>query len=194
MNGEKWPKRAEHMRRPHEGADRMPSARRWDRWRTLCGWAALVGAACWAVKFMVWAVLAAQYTDGQVDNATAERAGPAVLVALVTFLLPSAGSVLGLVSGSGLAAPWARTRPWFVGVPLAVLTALVVTSVISALTNASIALFSGASSQALRVEGSDLVTAALLTMLGLVLLRQTGGSAVRDGDPRRSAGPEKRLA
>jgi hypothetical protein len=186
--------RAEYVRRRGEGADDLLSARRWDRWRTLCGWAALVGAACWAVKFLVWAVLAAQYTGGQVSNAAAERAGPAVLVGLVTFLLPTAGSVLGPVSGSGLAAPWARTRPWFVGVPVAVLTALVVTLVFSTLINASTVLFSGASSQALRVEGSDLVAAALLTMLGLVLLIPTTGSAVRDGDPRRSAGPEKRPA
>ena len=174
--------------------DQMQSAHLWDRWRTFCGWAALVGAACWAVKFLVWAVLASQYTDGQVSNAAAERAGPAVLVALVTFLLPTAGSVLGLVAGSGLVVPRVRTRPWFVGVPLAVLTALVVTLVFSTLINASNALFSGASSEAWRVEGSDLVAAALLTMLGLVLLRRTGGSAVRAGDPRRSAGPEQRPA
>jgi hypothetical protein len=131
-------------------------------------------------------VLAAQYTDGQVSNTAAERAGPAVLVALVTFLLPTAGS--------GLVVPWVRTRLWFVGVPLAVLTALVVTLVFSMLINASDALFSGASSEAWRVEGSDLVAAALLTMLGLVLLRRTGGSAVWAGDPRRSAGPEQRPA
>jgi len=186
MNGEKRPMRAEQVRLPREGGYRMASARRWDRWRRFCGWAALFGAACWAVKFLVWAVLAAQYTDGQVDNAAAERAGPTVLVALVTFLLPTAGSVLGVVAGSGLVVPWVRTRPWFVGVPLAVLAALVVSLLISTLTNASTALFSGASSEVLRVEGTDLFGAALLTILGLVLLKGPGRSAVRAGDPTPS--------
>jgi hypothetical protein len=152
------------------------TAHRWDRWRTFCGWAALVGAACWAIKFLVWALLAAQYTDGQVSNAVAERVGPTVLVVLVTFLLPTAGSVLGLVAGSGLVVPWVRTRPWFVGVPLAALSALAVTLLLSTLTNTAAALFSGAQSQALRIEGTDLVGAALLAALGLVLLKAPGRS------------------
>ena len=149
----------------------MVSTHRWDRWRTWCGWLAIASAMAWAAKFLVWTILAAGYTGGRVDD---HPSGPAPLVLLVGFVLPTAGSVMGLIAGSGLAVPLVRTRPWNVGIPLAVLSAALVTVALSTLVNASTSLFADADSLLWRVEGTDLVGSVLLLALGLLLLRGPG--------------------
>jgi hypothetical protein len=160
--------------------DVMRSSRRWDLWRVACGWTAAVAAGCWALKFGIWAVLVARYTHGAVDD---KLHGPGLLVALVVFVLPTLGSLLGLIAGSGLVVPWVRSRRWFVGVPLAIVSAFVVTFVLSTVINASARLFDGLSSRLWTVEGTDLTAALLLAGLAAVLLAGPGRHSSQELTP-----------
>ena len=142
----------------------------WTRWRRVCGWLALGGAIAWALKFALLALLVLTI-PGASDPDTFDASVPAFALLFIGFLLPTLGSLAGVVAGSGLAAPIARNRPWYVGFPAAVVSALVVTVALGSIAGwAQSQFFDDSSSRLLTSEGVVLVSAALMLGLALLLL------------------------
>jgi len=164
----------------------------WNRWRRVCGWLALAGATAWALKFALLALLVLMI-PGASDPDTFDASVPAFALLFIGFLLPTLGSLTGLVAGSGLVAPLATNRPWYIGVPSAVVSAIAVSMALGSIAGwAQSQFFDGSSSALLAGEGVVLVSAALMIGLALLLLlpgrHRTAGprETVPAGAPARS--------
>lgn len=140
----------------------------WNRWRRICGWLAVVSAAAWAIKFVLWAVIAMTASD---TGELAEQPAPPLVAALIGFLLPTVGSVAALVAGSGLAAPLVRGRPLWLGIIAAIGSALAVSVAFGALSDAvQSTILDRVESPLFQLEGTDLLAVMLEGSLALALL------------------------
>jgi magnesium-transporting ATPase (P-type) len=141
----------------------------WNRWRRICGWLAVVSATAWAIKFILWAMIALTSSE---SGELADQPAPSVVAALIGFLLPTVGSVAALVAGSGLAAPLVRGRPLWLGIIAAIGSALVVSVAFGALSDAfQSTVLDQVESPLLMLEGTDLLSVVLEGSLALALLR-----------------------
>ena len=140
----------------------------WNRWRRICGWLAVVSATAWAIKFILWGLIALTASAG---GQLAEQPAPSVVAALVGFLLPTLGSIAALIAGSGVAAPLLEGRPLWLGVTVAIGSALLVSVAFGALSDAfQSTVLDYVNSPLLKLEGTDLVSVVLEGSLAAVLL------------------------
>ena len=128
----------------------------WQRWQRVCGWVALVCAALWALKFTILST---------------EVPSPALAGALVGFIIPTLGSVLGLVFVFGLAAPFLTGKRLWIAIPVSIVTGIAAVFIGDALYSAAGAALSGSSGEVLRTEGAVLATSAWSFAAALWLLR-----------------------
>jgi hypothetical protein len=129
----------------------------WARWQRICGWAALAAGAAWGVKFVVLLVSAGW---------------PGAAEVLTGFVLPTLGSILGLVAALGIAVPLVRRHPRALAFPLVVGVGLVAVLLFSLAANAVLELGVVDRSQniVIREEASTLVSSALYLLVAAWLL------------------------
>ena len=128
----------------------------WQRWQRVCGWVALVCAALWALKFTI---LSTEVLD------------PALAEPLVGFIIPTLGSILGLVFVFGLAAPFLTGKRLWIAIPVSIVTGIAAAFINNAVYAAAGDAMSGSANELLRNEGAILATSAWSLVAALWLLR-----------------------
>jgi membrane protease YdiL (CAAX protease family) len=133
----------------------------WNRWRRICGWLALLAGFAWLAKFVLVFV-----QDGYADSTEA----------LTGFLLPSLGSIAGLVASLGIAVPLvSRQRVVLAGLAC-VLTGFVCAFCISEISNAIAAVpaISDSNNFAVRTQTAPLVSGLLWCLAAAWMLKRRG--------------------
>lgn len=93
----------------------------WNRVQRLCGWAALVAGVAWSIKFVILLALAGR---------------PGSLQPLTAFVLPTLGSVLGVIGAFGISIPLTRGLGTIPRILVAVIVGLVAIVAVSVVSNA----------------------------------------------------------
>jgi hypothetical protein len=115
-------------------------------WQHICAWLALVVAAIWTAKFLL--LLAVSGEAG-------------ALQPLTGFLMPTLGSLLGVVASFGVAAPAVRQQSARIAVPALIAGGLVTVFVVSMLSNAAQTAVSSSPNEVVRTEAAALAAGLL---------------------------------
>jgi len=129
----------------------------WNRVQRWCGWAALVAGVAWAIKFVILMALAGR---------------PGSLQSLTGFLLPTLGSVLGVIGAFGTSMPLTRGLGTIPRVLVAVIVGLVALFAVSAASNAllSWSVIEESPNVVIRTESSAAAAGILWLLVGGWLL------------------------
>lgn len=151
----------------------------WGRWQRLCAWFALVAGLAWTIKFVILL-------------ATSGDPGPAQ--PLTGFILPTVGSISGLIASFGIAAPVVARRRALVAVPVTIVVGLVAVAVVSAASNLVLdwGPVADSSNVVVRTETSALVSGLLWLAVVLWLFPRrddtSAPAAVNDARPIANTG------